>query len=43
MMGSKVVEHWTHNPKIKDSNPAIGTGREKMRGSTVVEQLTHNP
>ncbi len=24
------VEHFTHNPMIKGSNPIIGTGREKV-------------
>ncbi len=27
--GSTVVQYLTHNPKIKGSNPATGTGREK--------------
>jgi hypothetical protein len=29
---STVVENSTHNPKIGGSNPAIGTGREKVSG-----------
>jgi len=28
-----VVEHATHNPKIKGFNPAAGTGGEKMAKS----------
>jgi hypothetical protein len=28
--GSTMVEHSTHNSKIKGSNPATGTRREKM-------------
>ncbi len=27
---STLVEHSTHNPKVKGSNPAAGAGREKM-------------
>ena len=27
---STVAEHWTHNPKVKGSNPAAGTGIEKI-------------
>jgi hypothetical protein len=27
---STVVQHSTHNPKVKGSNPAAGAGREKM-------------
>jgi hypothetical protein len=48
-----VVEHSTHNPKIKGSNPDSGIVRKKMAKamsdvlvcpwSTVVEHLTSNP
>ncbi len=47
-----VVIFLTHNPTIKGSNPAIGTGRENnvkklyrwfCQNSTVVRHLTHNP
>jgi hypothetical protein len=30
LLSSAVVEHTTCKHKIKGSNPAIGTGREKM-------------
>jgi hypothetical protein len=29
-VGSKVVEHSTHNPEIVCSNPNASTGREKL-------------
>jgi len=35
--GSTVVEHSTHNPKIKGSSPAIATG---TRRNKIVEKLT---
>ncbi len=47
-----MVAHFTHNPKIKSSNPNSGIGREKMvkvileyasTSSTMVEDLTHSP
>jgi hypothetical protein len=32
-LNSTAVEHFTHNPKIKGSNPASGTGRYVMAKS----------
>jgi hypothetical protein len=29
-IGSKVVEHSTHYPKVECSNPTASTGREKI-------------
>ncbi len=39
MINSTVVEHLTHNPKVKDLNPTTGIGRD----STVVKLFTCNP
>jgi hypothetical protein len=34
-LGSTVVEHSTHNPKVEGTNPATGTRREK------IEKINH--
>jgi hypothetical protein len=39
--GSTVVGHTTYILKIKGSNPATGTGRERMAGKEMVETNLH--
>ncbi len=47
MPSSTVVEHLTHNPKIRAANPATAFGRDKISkkedSRTLVDHLIHNP